>query len=345
MQGPYEKETENMIKKCPPAIFRPEISPMSILVVGSIALDSIKTPFGNVEEALGGSATYFSYAASFFAPVRVVAAVGADFPQKHTDLLAKRQISLDGIQRVPGGKTFRWTGLYENDMNSAKTLATELNVLGGFKPDIPEHYASTPHVFLANIGPDTQLELLDKVKSPRLVGCDTMNLWISTQQESLSRLLKRVDIFLLNEGEARQLTGITNLVKAAYDLLKRGPRVVVIKKGEHGAILATKDFFFVAPAYPVEDVFDPTGAGDCFAGGFFSSLVTSGNFFDETSLRRSVIFGTVMASFNVESFSLDRLSRLTDTEILERYETFKKFTHFEPADRSTTFSPAAALAR
>lgn len=317
---------------------------MSILVVGSVALDSIKTPFGTAEEVLGGSATYFSYAASFFAPVHMVAAVGADFPLRHTEMLLKRRISLEGLQRSDG-KTFRWTGAYENDMNAAKTINTELNVLGTFRPVIPESLAGTPHVFLANIGPDTQIELLDQMKSPKLVGCDTMNLWISTKADTLTRLLKRVDLFLLNEGEARQLTGITNLVKAAYDLLKRGPKVVVIKKGEHGAILATKDFFFVAPAYPVEDVFDPTGAGDCFAGGFFASLVTNGKFFDETSLRRAVIYGTIMASFNVESFSLDRLTRLETADIVDRYEKFKKFTHFEPADRSTTFAPAAVPAR
>lgn len=308
---------------------------MSILVVGSIALDSIKTPFGQAAEVLG-SATYFSYAASFFSPVRMVAAVGADFPQKHFELLKSRSIDLDGIQR-DNGKTFRWTGAYETDMNSAKTLATELNVLATFRPTMPSHYASTPHVFLANIGPDTQLELLDAMKSPVLVGCDTMNLWIATKPDSLNQLLKRVDTFLLNEGEARQFTGITNLIKAAQDLLKRGPKVVVIKKGEHGAILATQDFCFVTPAYPVEDVFDPTGAGDCFAGGFFGSLVAGGQFQDETALRRSVIYGTVMASFNVESFSLDRLSRLKESDILDRYNLFKKFTHFEPADHTTSF--------
>lgn len=311
---------------------------MSILVVGSIALDTIKTPFGQAADVLGGSATYFSYAASFFSPVRVVAAVGADFPQKHFDLLTSRNISIDGLQRDKG-KTFRWSGLYEADMNSAHTLATELNVLGDFKPLIPSHYADTPHVFLANIGPDTQLELLDAMRAPKLVGCDTMNLWISTKADSLNRLLKRVDCFLLNDSEARQFTGITNLIKAAYDLLKRGPKMVVIKKGEHGAILATKDFCFIAPAYPVEDVFDPTGAGDCFAGGFFASLVTAGRFHDETALRRSVIFGTVMASFNVESFSLDRLARLNHTDILDRYQKFKKFTDFEPADHRMTFVP------
>jgi sugar/nucleoside kinase (ribokinase family) len=308
---------------------------MSILVVGSIALDSIKTPFGQAADVLGGSATYFSYAASFFSSVRVVAAVGADFPQKHFDLLKNRQIDLDGLQRDKG-KTFRWSGLYETDMNSAKTLATELNVLADFRPTMPAHFATTPHVFLANIGPDTQLELLDAMKGPKLVGCDTMNLWISTKADSLNRLLKKVDTFLLNDGEARQLTGITNLIKAADDLLKRGPRVVVIKKGEHGAILATRDFVFVTPAYPLEDVFDPTGAGDCFAGGFFGSLVAAGKFFDETSLRQAVIYGTVMASYNVESFSLDRLTRLSNRDIEDRFNTFKKFTHFEPADHSTT---------
>lgn len=307
---------------------------MSILVVGSIALDTIKTPFGQAAEVLGGSATYFSYAASFFSPVRLVAVVGQDFPQKHFDMLKHRHINLDGLQRTDG-KTFRWSGLYEQDMNAAKTLATELNVLQDFRPVVPRSYAATPHIFLANIDPDTQLSLLDAMEAPRLVGCDTMNLWIATKPDSLNRLLKRVDAFLLNDSEARQFTGITNLIKAAYDLLKRGPKVVVIKKGEHGAILATRDFCFVSPAYPVEDVFDPTGAGDCFAGGFFGSLVTMGRFPDETALRRAVIFGTVMASFNVESFSLDRLSRLDNQEVLDRYAQFKKFTHFEPADHTT----------
>ncbi|MBV9080442.1 MAG: sugar kinase [Elusimicrobia bacterium] len=313
---------------------------MSILVVGSIALDTIKTPFGSAEGVLGGSATYFSYAASFFSEVRLVAVVGEDFPKPHLELLKRRGIGLDGLQVAPNGKTFRWSGLYETDMNAAKTLKTDLNVLADFHPKIPAHYASTPHVFLANVDPDVQMELLNSVERPSLVGCDTMNLWISIKADSLSRLLKKVDVFLLNDGEARQLTGITNLIKAAVDLRKRGPKIVVIKKGEHGAILATKDFLFVVPAYPVEDVFDPTGAGDCFAGGFFSSLVTSGRLFDETTLRRAVIFGTVMASFNVESFSLERLKTLNNAQILERYGQFKKLTHFDPADHTTSFKPA-----
>jgi sugar/nucleoside kinase (ribokinase family) len=316
---------------------------MSILVVGSVALDSIKTPFGEAKEALGGSATYFSYAASFFSPVKLVAMVGADFPKQHIELLTNKGISIDGLETSPG-KTFRWSGLYENDMNAAHTLNTELNVFQAFKPKIPAHYASTPHVFLANIDPDLQLDVLEQIPTPKLVGCDTMNLWIGLKTESLNALLKKVHVFLLNDGEARQLTGITNLIKAGADLLKRGPKIVVIKKGEHGAILFTREFCFTAPAYPLEDVFDPTGAGDCFAGGFFASLVTSGKIWDETSLRRSVIYGTVMASFNVESFSLDRLKKLSQEDIFDRYDNFKKFTQFEPADHSTSLNPAVAAA-
>ncbi len=315
---------------------------MNILTVGSVALDTIKTPFGHVQEALGGSATYFSYAASFFSTVRLVAVVGKDFPSEGLQLLKDRGVDLDGLE-ISSGKTFRWTGAYENDMNAAKTLATELNVLESFSAKVPAHYRSTPHVFLANVDPDQQMAVLDQMESPKLIGCDTMNLWISHKLPSLKKLLKRVDILLLNDGEARQLTGITNLIKAGHDLLKMGPRVVVIKKGEHGALLVTKDFFFAAPAYPVQDVFDPTGAGDCFAGGFFSSLVTTGNYWDETNLRKSVIFGTVMASFNVESFSLNRLKTIKSPDIINRYNEFKKYTHFEPADHSTTFfTPAFA---
>ncbi len=313
---------------------------MSILVVGSVALDSIKTPFGEVKEALGGSATYFSYAASFYTPVQLVAVIGSDFPKEHVQLLTSRGISTDGLE-VASGKTFRWKGSYETDMNAAKTLNTELNVFQTFKPKIPANYAKTPHVFLANIDPELQLEVLNQVQTPKLIGCDTMNLWIGLKPDKLNQLLKKVHVFLLNDGEARQLTGITNLVKAGLDLLKRGPRVVVIKKGEHGAILMTKEFSFVVPAYPIEDVFDPTGAGDCFAGGFFASLAANGDYWNETSLRRSVIFGTVMASFNVESFSLDRLKTLKQQDILNRYTQFSALTHFEPADHTTSFRPAA----
>lgn len=314
---------------------------MSILVVGSVALDTIQTPFGETKEALGGSATYFSYAASFFAPIKLVAVVGEDFPKNHISLLKEKGIDVNGLQ-VKTGKTFRWKGVYENDMNAAKTLNTELNVFEQFSPSIPSADKNTPHLFLANIDPDLQLSVLGQMEKPKLVGCDTMNLWIANKPDSLNRLLGKVDVFLLNDAEARQLTGITNLIKAGTDLLKRGPRVVVIKKGEHGAILLTKEFFFVAPAFPVANVFDPTGAGDCFAGAFFASLIAGGDLRSEPALRKSVIFGTVMASFNVESFSLDRLKTISGKDIIERYMMFKKHTHFDPADLATSFGPPLA---
>lgn len=317
---------------------------MSLLVVGSVAFDTITTPFGKAKEALGGSATYFSYAASFFTPVQLVAVVGTDFPTARIKMLQDKGISTDGLE-VVDGKTFRWTGSYENDMNSAQTLATDLNVFQAFKPKIPTHYASSPYVFLANIDPDLQLDVLRQVKKPKLVGCDTMNLWINTKPKSLNRLLEKVDIFLLNDGEARLLTKTTNLFKAGPELLKRGPKIVVIKKGEHGSVLFTKDFFFVSPAFPVANVFDPTGAGDCFAGGFFASLTTSTDFTSESNLRQSVIFGTVMASFNVESFSLERLKKVTSEDIIARFNLFKKFTHFDPADHDTTFRKATLASK
>lgn len=309
---------------------------MSILVVGSVALDTISTPFGKAKEALGGSATYFSYSASFFAPVKLVAVVGADFPKSHLTLLKDKGVCLDGLE-ISNGKTFRWKGAYENDMNTAQTLATELNVFQSFKPRVPAHLSDTPNVFLANIDPDLQMDVLRQIKKPKLIGCDTMNLWIKNKPRQLERLLKKVHVFLLNDAEARQLTGVSNLFKAGQILLKKGPQVIVIKKGEHGAILMTRKFFFVSPAFPVEDVFDPTGAGDCFAGGFFASLSLSREINNETVLRQAVIFGTVMASFNVESFSLNRLKTIKSEDIIKRFNLFKKVTHFEPADHKTTF--------
>ncbi len=298
---------------------------MSVLVVGSVALDSIKTPKGTVQEALGGSATYFSYSASFFTPVRLVAVVGEDFPQKHLKLLENKGIALEGLEQAHG-RTFRWTGSYEKDMNSAQTHATELNVFQDFDPKIPVGHQSTPHLFLANIDPDLQLRVLDKMKKPKLIGCDTMNLWINIKLPSLKKLLKRVDFFLLNEGEARLLTKKANLIEAAHAILKMGPKGVVIKKGEHGAILLTKKFMFVSPAYPLPNVVDPTGAGDCFAGGFFGSVAQSGRYWDPATLKKSVLLGTLMASFNVESFSLERLKRVTQPEIKKRLQTFLGYT-------------------
>lgn len=298
---------------------------MSVLVVGSVALDTIQTPFGNTQDALGGSAVYFSYTASFFSPVRLVAVVGSDFPRSAIKLLRERDISIDGLETAQG-KTFRWTGSYENDMNSAITHETALNVFQTFNPKIPADYLTTPHVFLANIHPDLQIQVLSQMKAPDLVGCDTMNLWISTEAASLNRLLQKVHIFFLNEGEARQLTGITNLIKAGRDLLARGPKTVVIKKGEHGSLLMTRDFTFISPAYPAENVMDPTGAGDCFAGGFFGYLSSLPKKPTEANLKTAVAVGTVMASFNIESFSLDRLRGLKTKEILERLETLRTCT-------------------
>lgn len=300
-----------------------------------MGLDTVKTPFGRVQDSLGGSATYFSYAASFFSPVKLVAVVGEDFPREHVDLLARRGIDLKGLQRLPG-RTFRWSGSYEFDLNEARTLATELNVFESFRPQIPPALQETPFVFLANIDPELQLDVLKQARQPRLVACDTMNLWIKIKPAKLREVLERVHIFILNDGEARQLTGQSSLIKAGRTLLKWGPSIVVIKKGEHGAFLLTEGRFFAVPAFPLEEVYDPTGAGDCFAGGFFGSLVRDGGSLEETALRRAVVFGTVMASFNVEKFSLERLKTLTDAEIFSRYRQFIQMTHFEDSDMRET---------
>ncbi|MBI3291615.1 MAG: sugar kinase [Elusimicrobia bacterium] len=304
---------------------------MNLLVVGSVGLDTVKTPFGAVKEALGGSATYFAYAASFFAPVRLVGVVGEDFPQEHLTLLRQRGVHLDGLEVAPG-RTFRWQGSYEYDLNEAHTLATELNVFETFQPKIPTAYQASEFVFLANINPELQLEVLTQVKAPRLIACDTMNLWIRTKREPLLALLKQVHIFILNDGEARQLTQQSSLIKAGRLLLQWGPRVVVIKKGEHGVLLFTQQDFFAAPAFPLEEVYDPTGAGDCFAGGFFGSLARHHHDQPLTTaaLRQAVIFGSVLASFNVERFSLERLTSLTLDEIQTRYRQFSDITHFSP---------------
>lgn len=299
---------------------------MRTLVVGSVALDSIRTPFGEVEEALGGSATYFSLAASFFGEVRLVAVVGEDFPPEHLDFLASRGVDLRGLQRVPG-RTFRWKGYYEYDLNDARTLETQLNVFEDFEPEIPEEYRDSDFVFLANIAPELQLHVLEQVRSPRLVVCDTMNLWIETRRPQLVETISRVDVLLLNDGEARQLAGEPNLVAAGRKLLGLGPRRVIIKKGEHGVIMLTEDTFFSLPAYPLETVFDPTGAGDSFGGGFLGSLSRGGETSEE-AIRRSVVYGSVVASFAVESFSCDRLRDLTLEEIEARYGTFTDITCF-----------------
>lgn len=300
---------------------------MSLLVVGTVALDSVTTPFGTVENALGGSATYFSTSASYFTDVRLVAVIGEDFPKEHIQFLKSRGVDTRGLQQEKG-KTFHWKGEYGYDLNEAQTLATDLNVLATFKPVIIDDYKSTDIVFLANVDPDIQMDVLKQVKKPKLVACDTMNYWISSKLESLKRTLKEVDILTINEGEIRQLAGEASLVKAAKKVQAMGPKTVVVKQGSYGALMFHGNSAFSAPAYPLETVFDPTGAGDTFAGGFVGYLANTMNF-NEESMRQAVIFGSVMASMNVESFSLDRLRSLDYKEIEARYREFKKLTHFE----------------
>ncbi|MCC7386764.1 MAG: sugar kinase [Deltaproteobacteria bacterium] len=301
----------------------------SVLVVGSVALDTIQTPFGKREDALGGSATFFSTAASLLAPVRLVAVIGEDFPEAHVDMLRGRKVDLAGLTRVRGGKTFRWSGRYGANLNDAETLDTQLNVFADFAPELPEHYRDTDFVFLANIHPALQLKILDQVRKPRLVALDTMNFWISGERAKLLEVLKRVDVLTLNDGEARLLAGEHNIVRAARAIQSMGVRTLVIKRGEYGALLFEgHDHVFWAPAYPLEDVFDPTGAGDTFAGGFigYLSRVPSTS---HIYLRQAMVMGCVMASFTVEEFSVDRLRRVTHDELKERFNTFRRLTSFD----------------
>jgi sugar/nucleoside kinase (ribokinase family) len=300
---------------------------MSLLVVGSVAFDSVKTPFGEVDDVLGGSATYFSTAASYFAEVAVVAVVGDDFPDEHLKFLKSRNIDIEGIEKREG-KTFRWKGEYGYELNEAKTLDTQLNVFQSFKPKLPESYKEKKIVFLANIDPDLQRDVLEQVNNPSLIACDTMNFWIEGKRESLLSTLRLVDILLINDGEARELSNEPNLVRAARKILSYGPKTLIIKRGEYGALMFKDNKIFSAPAYPLETIFDPTGAGDSFAGGFMGYLANTMNF-DESNIRRAIIFGSVMASFNVESFSLDRMKNLDFAEVKKRYTEFKALTHFE----------------
>ena len=299
---------------------------MGIVVVGTVAFDTVETPFGKGENVLGGSATYFSTSASFFSEVSLVAVVGEDFPEEHIRFLKSREIDLQGLQRLPG-KTFHWTGKYGYDLNEAQTLDTQLNVLLEFKPQLPEAYRNTDVLFLANIDPELQLAVLDQVKKPRLVACDSMNFWISSKPSALKEVIKRVDIVIINEGEARMLTGEPNLVKAARQIIALGCKRLVIKRGEYGVLMFSNDSVFAAPAYPLEEVFDPTGAGDTFAGGFIGYLANTGDLSEE-GIRQALVFGSVMASFNVEDFSLERMKRLEYREIEARYRSFRRLTTF-----------------
>lgn len=298
-----------------------------LLVVGSVALDTVKTPFGEVAEVLGGSATYFSTAASYFTTVDLIAVVGQDFPEQHLAFLKSRKIDLAGLERRPGS-TFRWKGEYTHQLNEARTLETQLNVFETFRPKIPEHYRSPEVLFLGNIDPELQLDVLQQVKRPSLVACDTMNFWISGKREALWRTLAQVDVLIINDGEARALGGDSNLVKVARTILARGPKHLVIKRGEYGVLMFTENHVFGAPAFPLEEVRDPTGAGDTFAGGFLGYLAATGNRSSD-AIRQAIIFGSVMASFTVEAFSLDRLRILDYKEIQDRFRAFKQLTQFE----------------
>jgi len=300
---------------------------VSLLVVGTVALDSVRTPFGNVDNVLGGSATYFSTSASYFTDVRLVAVIGEDFPKEHIQFLKSKNVDTRGLE-VQKGETFRWKGEYGYDLNEAHTLATDLNVLATFKPNITDDFKTSDVVFLANVDPEIQLDVLRQVEKPKLVACDTMNYWISSKLDALKRTLKEVDLLTINEAEIRQLAGESSLVKAAKSVQAMGPKTIVVKQGSYGALMFNVHSVFSAPAYPLESVFDPTGAGDTFAGGFMGYLASTMNF-SEDSMRKAVIFGSVMASLNVEAFSLDRLRSLDYQEIEDRYREFKKLTHFE----------------
>jgi sugar/nucleoside kinase (ribokinase family) len=301
---------------------------MSLLVVGSVAFDAVETPFGKREKMLGGSAAHFSISASFFTDVRVVGVVGGDFTPEDGEVFERRNVDTTDLERIPDGKTFRWSGRYDFDLNTAHTLDTQLNVFETFKPKLSEAAKKARLVFLGNIQPELQREVREQVTGAELVALDTMNLWIDIARDALLEAIKGVHLVIINDAEARQLTGEPNLIKAARQVLSWGPRALIVKRGEYGAALFTSDSYFAIPAYPLESVFDPTGAGDTFAGGFMGYMASQDSL-DEAAMRRAMIFGSVMASFNVEEFGTDRVQRLTHEEINERFRVFKQMTHFE----------------
>lgn len=303
---------------------------MSILVVGSVALDTVKTPFGQVTDALGGAAVYFSAAASYFSPINFVGVVGTNFDESLLSFLKPRNVDLRGLERAEG-KTFRWGGTYGDDLNSRDTDFTHLNVFQDFKPVIPEEYKQSEFIFLANIAPELQLDVLSQVQSPKLVALDTMNYWIDGSLDALKQVLSKVDILIINDSEVKQLAEESNLVKGARIIQGMGPKVIIIKKGEHGALMVSEDFsFFSAPAYPLEELCDPTGAGDTFAGGFIGYLAKCGNP-TNADYRQALIYGSTLASFCVEKFSLGKLVDLSQEEIANRFNQFWQMTKFDPA--------------
>ena len=301
---------------------------MSLLVVGSVAYDAVETPFGKCEKMLGGSASHFSISASYYTNVRIVGVVGGDFGDHEQKIFDTHRIDTTDLERIADGKTFRWRGRYDYDLNVAHTLETQLNVFANFKPKLSESAKESRLVFLGNIQPELQREVREQVRGAKLVALDTMNLWIETTRDSLQKAIELVDLLVINDAEARQLTGQPNLIKAARKILSWGPRSLIVKRGEYGAAMFTPESYFAIPAYPLESVFDPTGAGDTFAGGLMGYL-DSQEQLDEAAMRRAMIFGSVMASFNVEEFGTERIQRLTDDEINERFRAFKRFTHFE----------------
>ena len=298
-----------------------------ILTVGSVAFDSVKTPFGEVSRVVAGAATYFSIAASFFTDVRLVGVVGDDFNEEHLAVFSNRRIDLEGLQRV-SGETFRWRGEYSFDLNARETIYTHLNVFEDFRPQIPQGFRDSPFVFLANIHPSLQLDVLDQVEHPEFVALDTMNYWIEGTSDELRKVLKRVHVLVINDSEVRELSGEANLVKAARVIQEMGPQRVVIKRGEYGVLMTREDGFFAVPGLPLENVIDPTGAGDTFAGGFVGYLASAPTITDEV-VTRAIIAGSTMASFAVEDFGLARLIELTESQVTSRFAEFKRLTHFD----------------
>ena len=299
---------------------------MSVLVVGTVAFDSIETPFGVAERILGGSASYFALAASFFTPVRIVGVIGEDFPDEHIELFKRRNIDTDGIKREKGD-TFHWRGRYHEDINLRDTLELHLNVLSGFVPRLPERYRDADYVFLGNIDPVMQLEVLNQIHHVKLVVCDTMDHWIRENADNLQKVLRRIEMLVINDSEARLLSGQSNIVRAARAILKMGPKVVLIKRGEYGVLQFSDSQVFATPAYPLEEVFDPTGAGDSFAGGFLGQLARSADQ-SQRGIRRAIVYGSVVASFTVEDFGVKRLTTASLPDIEERFERFVELTDF-----------------
>jgi sugar/nucleoside kinase (ribokinase family) len=300
---------------------------VALTVIGTVALDTVETPFGKISEGLGGSATHFSAAASFFTSISLVAVIGSDFPEKHIDFFRSRQINLDCLTRLPG-PSFRWKGRYEEDLNIAHTLETQLNVLLQFDPKLSDSIKKNKFIFLGNIDPQLQSKVIDQAEGDPFIAADTMNFWIEGSREELLKMLKRIHMLVINEGEARLLAKEPNLMKASRSIREMGPKLLVIKRGEYGALAFYKDQIFSAPGLPLEDIQDPTGAGDSFAGGMMGYLAKSGDL-NFSNLKKAIIYGSVMASFNVEQFSLDRLKRLTSAEIEQRYQQFRELAHFE----------------